>query len=119
MESDHRETVSDLLYLLMQRSVEGNVRQSFQLSLMGVSMAGKKQGCTPEISRYFSGDAKFSHKISLSQLHPAFLALKAEVHCADCLIRGFRPILGDGEVLVPFQWDSLTSVLHTTEQAAL
>lgn len=62
------ETVSDLLYLLMQRSIQGNVRQSSQLSLMGASMAGKKQVCIPEISWHFSGAAKFSHKVSLSQL---------------------------------------------------
>lgn len=112
--------MSDLPYLLMQRSIQGNVRQSPQWSSLAVSVAGKKQACIPELSRHFSGAARFFVTKSVYHSpHPAFLALQTEIPCADCLIRGFRPILEAGEVLVPFRWDTLTSVLFTTEQAAL
>lgn len=59
------EVVSELLYLLIQRSVQANVRP---IVFDGVSMVAEKQGCAPEIARHFSGAAQFSHKVSLPQL---------------------------------------------------
>lgn len=118
MEFDHRETVSDLISPYAEIN-PGKCEAVTPIVFDGSEYGWEEQGCIPEISRHYSGAAKFSHKSAYAKSHPAFLALKAEVHCANCLIRGFRPILGGGEVMVPFQWDTLAGVLHTTEQAAL
>lgn len=82
-------------------------------------MAGKEQDCVPEISRHFSGAAKLFPRNQFITNPPAFLAVETEVSSADCFIRGFRIFLEDWRGLVPFQCDTLTVALLTTEQAAL